>query len=113
MPRQDQNEKHIARVIRRCLENGTIQWRKHAHQRMLERGIDRKLVVETLKSGECIKEYADDTPYPSALFLGWQGKMPIHIVAASDADAGIVYIITVYVPDPKIFSEDFRKRRKE
>ena len=41
---------------------------------MLERGISRSEVFEALLSGEEIENYPNDTPFPSALFLGWEGR---------------------------------------
>lgn len=65
-----------------------------------------------LLKGECIEEYPDDTPYPSALFLGLFEKIPIHVVASFDKVNSIVYIITAYKPSLKVFEVDYRKRRK-
>ena len=81
-------------------------------QRLAERGIAQQAVLDALRSGERIKDYPDDTPYPSALFLGWIEDKPIHVVAALDAEPSRVYIITAYVPDPEHFESDFRTRRE-
>ena len=54
-----------------------------------------------------------DKPWPSALFLGWIGDQPLHVVAAYSKHAQKVAIITVYEPSLEYFEEDFRTRRKK
>jgi hypothetical protein len=51
-----------------AVENGNIEWQRHALERMMERKIPREAVKEVLKNGEIIEDYPDDKPYPSALF---------------------------------------------
>jgi hypothetical protein len=51
---------------------------------MFQRNISEKDMRSILTKGEIIEEYADDTPYPSRLILGWIGGRPIHIVAADN-----------------------------
>ena len=63
-------------------------------------------------AGEVIQSYPGDVPYPSRLILWFEGKRPIHIVAADVSDAGKTVIITVYEPDSQKWSEDYRKRRQ-
>jgi len=43
--------------------------------------------------------------------LGFVGDVPVHIVLAVDVQAQTGIIITAYVPDPKIWTDDFRTRR--
>lgn len=97
--------------LRESIENGRVQWRLHALQRMLERGISRSRVETALLNGEVIEVYADDQPYPRCLLLDG-GNDPIHIVAALDSEARICHIITVYVPDLDHFEPGWRTRRK-
>ena len=79
---------------------------------MLERDISRQDVFKVLLTGEEIEEYANDTPFPSALLFGWKGNEPIHVVVALDSIGQEGYIITVYRPDLEHFNPDFRTRRK-
>lgn len=60
--------------------------------------------------GEVVEVYSDDTPYPSQLILGWIDKRPIHIVAAENEKDDEIIIITVYEPDRRKWSDDFRRR---
>lgn len=81
-------------------------------KRMAERDIRRFDALEVLISGDLIEDYADDEPFPSALFLGWIKTRPIHVVAAFDAESDQVFVITVYEPDLEHFEPDFTTRRK-
>ena len=78
---------------------------------MFERGISPDQVYEIVTSGEVIEDYPDDKPYPSVLLLGHAQDKILHAVVARDPVAGDCYIVTVYMPDTTIWSDDFRKRR--
>jgi len=95
-----------------AVENGNIEWQRHALERMMERRISRKAVKEVLKNGEIIEDYPDDKPYPSALFLGWINGEPLHVVAAFDSLIGWCFIITAYKPDLEHFESDYKTRRQ-
>lgn len=88
-----------------------LVYRVHALQRMAQRSISDADVRHVLANGEVIEDYPYDTPYPSRLMLGWRGVRPIHVVAAENATAGETIIITVYEPDPTLWTPDFRRRR--
>jgi len=81
-------------------------------QRLAEREISQDSVLRVLSSGERIKDYPDDKPYPSALFLGWIKNRPLHVVAALDEDNDWAYIITAYEPSLEFFEPDYKKRRE-
>lgn len=87
-------------------------FRVHAIQKMFERGISRDDVRLVVENGEVIREYPDDTPFPSRLILGWREKRPIHVVAANDDDDQTI-IITAYEPDPAIWEPDFKKKKEQ
>lgn len=96
-----------------AIENGRIEWQKHALEQMLERRISRETVKEVLKSGEIIEDYPDDRPYPSGLFLGWIEGEPLHVVAAFDSLTGWGFIITAYKPEVEHFESDYKTRRQK
>lgn len=98
--------------MRAALRDGLIEWQRHALERMAERDIRRFDALEVLISDDLIEDYADDEPFPSALFLGWIKTRPIHVVAAFDAESDQVFVITVYEPDLEHFEPDFKTRRK-
>lgn len=93
------------------MSKSTYIFRRHAVERMAARNITRDDVEFVVRDGEVIREYADDTPYPSRLILGWSENRPLHVVAADDNAANEIYIITVYEPDSEIWDEDFRSRK--
>jgi hypothetical protein len=99
--------------LRTALENGYIEWQRHALERMFERGISRGTVKEALRKGEIIEDYPDDSPYPSALFLGWINEEPLHVVAALDSLTGWFFVITAYKPDLEHFERDYKTRRQK
>ena len=96
--------------LRKAVESKKIQWQLHALERMMERGIFRKEVIETLSSGIVIEEYSDDKPFPSALFLHVT-RRALHVVAALNEDMGICHVITAYEPDMEVFGQDYKTRR--
>lgn len=79
---------------------------------MVKRGITRAEVLTALSSGELIEEYPEDLPFPSALFFHMKEQTPVHVVAAFDAHAQQVFIITAYRPDRDHFEADFKTRRR-
>lgn len=94
-----------------AIEKSTIEWNRHALERMMERGISRRDVMDVLLTGEVIEEYSSDYPYPSILMLGKPGGVPLHVVAAFDQGQEYIYIITAYYPDAVHFLDDCKTRR--
>ncbi len=88
-----------------------IRFTQHAFTRMFEREITPDTVVRIVEIGEVIEEYPDDHPYPSVLLCAQIQAKTLHAVVAYDSVAGDCYIVTVYVPDATLWSDDFRKRR--
>jgi len=99
-------------IVQDAVRQGCIEWQKHALERMIEREISREEVKEVLLNGEIIETYPDDKPYPSALFLGWAKKEPLHVAVALDSLTGWCFVITVYKPDLEHFESDCRTRRQ-
>lgn len=93
------------------MNNPKILFRIHAVQRMFERSISAKKVSQALQSGETIEDYSSETPEPSRLILGFQGKRPFHIVTSENPETNEITIITVYIPDPDKWKKDFKSRR--
>lgn len=85
----------------------------HAVRQMsrAERMISTTDVRQVLFSGEAIEEYSDDPRGPSVLLLGrGTGGRAIHVVASPKEEYAAV--ITAYVPDPTMWSEDMKTRRR-
>ncbi len=94
-----------------ALKTGNIEWQRHSLERMLAREISRDNVKQVLLTGEVIEDYPDDTPFPSALFLGWMQGAPLHVVAALDAQNQYCFVITAYRPTLEHFEADYKTRR--
>ena len=88
-----------------------VLFRVHAIQRMFERNISAQKISRAIQSGETIEDYSEEMPGPSRLILGFQGKRPLHIVTSENPETKEITIITVYVPDPRKWTKDFKSRR--
>ena len=97
--------------LRAVIREGNVEWRKHVLERMVERNISRTAVFNVLLTGERIRDYEDDKPFASALFLGYDGSHPIHVVAALDEATQRAFVITVYEPSLDVFESDYKTRR--
>lgn len=85
-------------------------FRQHAVRRMFERSVTVADVELVLREGRVIEDYPTDTPYPSQLWLGRANDRYLHVVAAATGEERI--IITVYEPDPALWSAEFTMRKK-
>ncbi len=82
----------------------------HALKRMFQRGITPESVCAVLDNPQLVAEYADDKPYPSRLLYAMVDQQALHVLVAT-TDAGVKVIITVYRPDPLLWSPDFLRKR--
>lgn len=89
----------------------TLLFRVHAIQRMFERHISVKNVIQVLESGEIIEDYSAEMQEPSRLILGFHGKRAFHVVTSDDLEGSQIVVITVYVPDPHKWNKKFTSRR--
>jgi hypothetical protein len=96
--------------IRDAVNAGRILWKKHALERLLERGINRHHVKSTLLHGAVIEHYPDDRPIPS-LLLAVNQPEALHVVLAYDTVSQQCHIITAYRPDLTHFETDLTTRR--
>jgi len=69
----------------------------HARVRMFQRNVSTEDIGQVILYGDIIEEYTDDEPCPSALFLGYVGGTPYHVVLAQCKDHARV--VTVYCPE--------------
>ena len=112
---------------------GRILWKKHALERMMERGISRTQVKQAILRathcmdnmiagisrtqvkqailrGSIIEYYPDDYPISSVL-LATAEPEPLHAVVAYDAASQLCHVITGYRPDLTHFETDLITRR--
>lgn len=78
---------------------------------MFQRRVSVEDVRKVLATGEDIEDYPYDLPYPGRLVLGMADARPLHIVVADNAPDLETIVITVYDPDPALWTTDFRRRR--
>jgi|SRR5581483_11063428 len=72
----------------------------------------KTLFVKFWSAVSAIRDYSEDRPLPSALFLGYIDGKPLHVVAALDEKNKEVFVITAYEPSLDVFESDYRTRRK-
>ena len=82
----------------------------HAVQRMFSRKITKEEVKIAIEQGNKIEDYADDTPFPSCLIMDFINNRPLHVVCSTDESTQTIYIITVYIPDPERWDNNFSRR---
>ena len=85
---------------------------RHALNKALERKIDLKDAFEVVKNGVIITQYLDTKPHPCYLILGFRNSQPLHVVVAKDVFSEECWLVTVYIPDPIIWTEDFTAKKK-
>jgi hypothetical protein len=99
-------------ILHEAVAGGRIQWRRHVLEKLAERGIQQQAVREALLNGERIRDYTQDRPFPSALFLGYIGAKPLHVVASCDEINRQAFVIIAYEPSLDVFEADYRTRKK-
>jgi len=93
------------------MDCNSVRYSRHAIERMFQRSIRPDEVAECIRLGEAIANYPDDSPYPSALLLGFARGLPLHVLVAREDETADCYVVTVYRPDPALWGSDFRTRR--
>jgi|APCry4251928276_1046603.scaffolds.fasta_scaffold225504_2 hypothetical protein len=98
-------------IIQRLAQKERIAIKQHCLIRLHERKISVDEVKNVLLTGEIIEEYPDDYPLPSALLLGFaQNNKPLHAVVAIDVEDQMLWVITTYIPDIKVWDSAFQRR---
>lgn len=94
--------------LKAACKDGGIMLSKHIKERCKERNISIDDVLNVLMNGNIIKQYEDDTPFPSCLINGVDmSGVPCHAVAAYDALTNAVCLVTTYRPNVDLWTEDF------
>jgi len=91
-------------------QDKSIAITKHANTRLKERGIELDDIKCAIKSGEIIRQYENDSPFPSCLILGLsKSGQHLHVVASTDGE--FLYIITAYLPDKNEWETNLKSKR--
>ena len=98
--------------MRDRVRQGHVQLSKHATRRMGLRGRTLEDITSTIMTGEIIREYPAEKPYPEFLLLGYPGRVddPCYVVVASNDET---IIVTVHNWDPAVYEVDHRTRRPQ
>jgi hypothetical protein len=108
---RDPRESLTFQAVKRALAAGLMRVSSHAR---LEAEADRLTVQQiesSTASGEHIEDYPTDPRGPSCLVLGrLRGDSAIHALWGFDAVSQEAILITVYRPDPHLWSPDYRRR---
>ena len=97
------------KTIREKFLEGQYRFTIHAAERILERKINRIEIEEAISNGEIIELYQEDKYSPSCLIYGKTKKgKHIHVQLSMTP---IIWIITVYKPDPEEWI-NYRRRKK-
>lgn len=93
------------------MECSIFEYSNYAVTQMFKRSISADEVEAAIENGETIKEYPEDTPFPSLLKLFFtSGGRPIHVVVSQDISKGVCYIITAYEPDADMWETNFKNK---
>ena len=96
--------------IRQRVARGEFEFTQHAVDQSIVRRITVGELREAIANGEVIEDYPDDKYGPSCLIFGRTAAgRPLHVQCSYPARP-IVKIITLYEPDPTLWT-DFKVRR--
>ncbi len=84
----------------------------HALKVMFERNIQAGDVLDTIKNGTLIKQYEDDKPFPSFIYLKFADERPIHVLVAQNEPEKLCIIVTCYEPDELLWDINFKNKLK-
>ncbi len=91
-----------------CVDDN-IEVTHHMLLRFQQRHISYTEIKESIASGEIIKEYSDDKPFPSCLILGrTKSNRVLHTVVGMADDK--LWLVTAYEPDKTQWSDDFKTK---
>ena len=79
--------------------------------RLKQRLLSAEMLVKAVRALEIIEQYPEDKYLPSYLMRTELEGLVFHVQVAVDVEGDNVRIVTMYVPNPPEWSEDFRARR--
>ena len=101
----------IIDTIKRLSRLDRIAFRRHSILRLRQRRIDTNDVRNVLLNCKIIEEYLKDKPFPNFLIMGYtRAQEPLHMVIAVDNEDNMLWVITIYRPDPNEWENGFTRR---
>lgn len=94
-------------------EGQTVLWSRHATIALVDEDLGRADVEAALEHCRLIEDYPTaHRPLPDCLVLGIlpQGG-PVHAVVAIDEENDRIFVVTVYLPTPERWDDDWQTRR--
>lgn len=99
--------------VKQKIADGQFEFSKHAVDQSILRNIRVQEIKEVIANGQVIEDYPDDKYGASCLISGFtQAQRPLHI-QCSYPSRPLIKIITVYEPNPSLWSNDFTQRRSK
>ena len=95
-----------------ALAGDHIRWRIHAMDRMRERSLGTRDLLDLLRIGALVEQDDARRPFPTAILLGQIGTRSLHVVVAWQDDGPVLHVITVYDPDVLHVEAGGGKRRR-
>lgn len=97
--------------LRKINQSENIILTEHARNRLIEWNIKMQDVIKCIETGEIIKQYEDDKPFPSCLILGMSiNNKYLHVVVSMNDN--YIHLITAYFPNLEQWEPDFKTRRE-
>jgi hypothetical protein len=100
------------RQIKALAARGDIKISDHGYDELAEDGLLAKDLVESLPDAELLEDYPDFPKGPCALVLqrDRDGKAIHAVWGIPRGETGPAVLVTAYRPDPKKWTDDFRRR---
>lgn len=99
--------------IKEKISKHQYEFSKHAVDQTVVRNISVAEVEEViLAESEIIEDYPDDKYGPSCLILGFTRSWRALHVQCSYPSRPLIKIITLYEPDPELWSDNRTRRKK-
>ncbi len=101
------------KIVQALAIRGEVLFSDHAYERLEENDIDAFTISSGAASAIALEDYPEAHLGPSVLVLQHDlGGRPVHAVwGLRKGTAGPAVVITVYRPDPNLWSADFRSRK--
>lgn len=90
-------------------ENIVLRFTRHALERLFQRSISPAECEFAVRNGKIIREYPDDKPFPSKLYLGYTGLRMLHVVVSFEKN--IAHVITAYEPTLEIWDNKLERKQ--
>lgn len=102
---------HYREISRPYIKQFRYKYRRHVFDKL--RALDLVLAEfqQVLGQGEVIAEAADRPSERREIVLLVEWLRPLHVVIVIDSDHEEERLVTVYEPDPALWTADYRRRR--